>query len=148
MLTALQVLKEARALGSTATLAQCQAALAAIDRTPYEQSERARYAVTLWDGVNPINGVSAQTIFATRNDIPKEVVENPDGTITNVLTGDVVLISVDGGIVYFQPHDPNQIGFAPIAKGAGIAFGNAMIDKIIEPAVDAKVLEVCLMQLL
>ena len=78
----------------------------------------------IWDRTSPINGTPAADVLAKRNDIPE--------------TGDVVLVKRDGGIVFFQPHDATQPGFAPIADGA--AVGAAMAAQSVTDSVDSQTL--------
>jgi len=132
MITALQIYKEAKALDSTATLAQVQTALNGIDRPAHEAAEQSRYRIELWDKTSPINGVPAERIKG--NDYPAG--------------GEVYLIFVDGNLVFLQKHDPDQMGFVPMTAQSATAKAQAQIDKMVEQTIDQKVMDECLVQLL
>jgi len=87
-----------------ATDQQIQAAFDAIDQDALHAAEAPRWTHEIWDRTSPINGIPAADVLDQRNDIPT--------------TGDVVIVKRDGAIVFFQPHDAEQSGFAPIVDGA------------------------------
>ena len=107
-----------------ATDEQIQAALDAIDTDALHAAEAPRWTHEVWDRTSPINGTPAADVLAQRNDIPA--------------TGDVVIVKQDGAIVFFQPHDAEQPGFAPIADGA--AVGTAMAAQSVTDSVDSQTL--------
>jgi len=108
-----------------ATDADIASAFGAIDTAALTAAEEPLWTHETWNRKTPINGVSAADVLAKRNDIPD--------------TGKVVIVKRDGNIVMFQPHDPNQPGFAPIVDGA--ATGTQMTAKAVTEAVDSQTLQ-------
>ncbi|OUM85681.1 MAG: hypothetical protein BAA01_09440 [Bacillus thermozeamaize] len=131
MLDSIQLLKEARELGSTKTLADVEAILSTYDYPALREQERTRFRVELWDKVTPINGVSPEYIL---KDAPED--------------GEIYLVYVDGNLVYLQKHDPDQIGFVPMTPEVALAKANALVDRLVEEAIDARVKNEVLRQLL
>ena len=107
-----------------ATDQQIQAAFDAIDQDALHAAEAPRWTHEIWDRTSPINGTPAADVLDQRNDIPA--------------TGDVVIVKRDGVIVFFQPHDAGQPGFAPIADGA--AVGAQMAAQSVTESVDSQTL--------
>lgn len=136
MLDPLELLKEARELGSTRTLADVETELAKYDYPTLRAQESTRYRVEIWDGVSPINGVPAATIM-------ERVPRHPDGT-----PGSVYLIYVDGNLVYLQPHDPEQAGLVPMTPEVALQKAQKIVDQLVEQAVDERVRREVLRQLL
>lgn len=134
MVDAFQILKVARELGSSATLDQIQIAINQIDRAVLEAQERQRYRVEIWDKKSAINGVPAEKVLASRDDIPAD--------------GEVYLIYVDDHLVYFQPHDPDQGGIVPIPEGKGVERGQQHVSALVGRDVDQRVMEEVLRQIL
>lgn len=134
MINSLDVLRTARELGSEARLAQVEEAIATVDRAAIEQEELSRYRVEVWDRQSDINGVTARTVFESRNDIPPE--------------GDIYLIYRDGALVIFQPNNPFLGGMSAIPAGMGISIGLRHVEQLIEPDVDARVVDKALRSLL
>jgi len=131
MKTKLDVFKEARNYGSTATLAQVETVLNSVDRSAFEAFERNRYRIEIWDKVNPVNNIPVSSI---ENGVPTG--------------GEVYFIYIDGNLVIIQKHDPDQSGFVPMTVYTATAKAQAQIDKMVEQTVDQKVMDECLMQLL
>lgn len=107
-----------------ATDTQIQTAFDAIDQDDLHATEAPLWTHEVWDRASPINGTPAVDVLAARDDIPD--------------TGDVVLMKRDGVIVFFQPHDVDQEGFAPITDGATV--GAAMAAQAVTEAVDSQTL--------
>jgi len=107
-----------------ATDTQIQTAFDAIDQDALHAAEAALWTHEVWDRTSPINGTPAATVLASRTDIPD--------------AGDVVLVKRDGVVVFFQPHDADQEGFAPISDGA--AVGAAMAAQAVTDSVDSQTL--------
>lgn len=131
MLNNLQILKEARELGSTKTLADVNAILATYDYPTLRQAERANFRIELWDKVTPINGVAPEVIL---QDVPEG--------------GEVYLIYINDNLVYLQKHDPEQIGFIPMNATRATEVANKIVDDLVEQAIDAKVHDEVLVKLL
>jgi len=107
-----------------ATDEQIQAAFDAIDQDALHAAEAPRWTHEIWDRTSPVNGTPAVDVLDQRNDIPA--------------TGDVVIVKRDGVIVFFQPHDAEQPGFAPIVDGA--AVGTQMAAQSVTESVDSQTL--------
>lgn len=122
MLNSISILKEARDLGSTATLSQVEAEIATHDYPILRNAEKLNYTVSLYDKISPINGIPAETVMA-------DVVEN----------GEIYLIHVNGNLVYLQKHDPSQVGFVAMNSSTAIAKANEQVDGLVEAKVDEKV---------
>lgn len=131
MLNSIEVLKEARNLGSTANLATVETEIANHDYTSLKATEKLNYTVAIWDKVSPINGVPAETIAS-------DIVDN----------GEVYLIYVNGNLVYLQKHDPDCVGFVAMDSVSAINKANEQVDKIVESKVDEKVKDLVLRALL
>lgn len=131
MLNSIQVLQEARNLGSTANLATVESEIAKHNYVTLRATEKLNYTVALWDKVSPINGVSADIIGA---DVPTD--------------GEVYLIYVNGNLVYLQKHDPNQVGFVAMDSTTATAKANEQVDAIVESKVDMIVRDLVLRALL
>jgi hypothetical protein len=136
MLDPIAILAEARNLGANKTLADVEAALAQYDYETLRAQERTRYRVELWDKQTPINNVPPEVIL---QDVPK----HPDGSYS-----EVYLIYIDGNLVYLQKHDPEQVGFVPMDADTALAKANKIVDELVEQAVDARVRQEVLRQLL
>ena len=78
------------------TREEMDTALAAVDQDAIINEEDARFTTEIWDGVSPINGVSASQIMRSRKDIPQG--------------GKVYLVKDGERVVIFQPHDPDVAG--------------------------------------
>ena len=109
----------------SATDADITTAFEAIDTAALTAAESPLWSHETWDRTSPINGMPAADVLAKRDDIPA--------------TGEVVIVKRDGNIVMFQPHDPEQAGFAPIVDGA--ATGAQMAAKAVTESVDSQTLQ-------
>lgn len=133
-INALSLFAEARnTYGFTGTLSDVQNALAAVDRTPLEQAERARYRIEIWDEVSPLAGQPPE-YWRQRGDWPEG--------------GKVYCIYVDGNLRIVQPHDPEQAGHVPMDEQTAMARAEAYVSALVEQAVDEKVKEQVLINLL
>lgn len=122
MLDSIQILSEARQLGSTKTLADVDALLATYNYPTLRTQEKANYRVEIWDKVTPINGIDPQVILA---DVPA--------------SGEVYLIYINGNLVFLQKHDPEQVGYVAMDATTAMAKANKIVDQLVEQAVDARV---------
>lgn len=136
MLDPIQLLAEVRSLGANKTLADVEAALAQYDYKALKTQERTRYRVEIWNETDPINGIAPDVIL---QDVPK----HPNGEY-----GKVYLIYIDGNLVYLQKHDPEQVGFVPMDEATALEKANKIVDVLVEQAVDARVRQEVLRQLL
>ena len=133
MIDSLSVLKEARSLGSVATLTQVQTAMATIDRTPLTTTESARYRTEIWDEISPLGGQPPE-YWRQRGDWPQG--------------GKVYLVYRDSQLLYVQPHDPDQAGHAAMSDTSALASAAAHQARLVEQSVDAEVMRQVLLQVL
>lgn len=134
MINALQLFAEARnTYGFTGTLSDVQNALAAVDRAVLEQAERARYRIEIWDEVSPLAGQPPE-YWRQRGDWPEG--------------GRVYCIYVDGNLRIVQPHDPMSAGHVPMDETTALARAEEYVAALVEQAVDEKVKEQVLINLL
>ncbi|MFD2172448.1 hypothetical protein [Tumebacillus lipolyticus] len=131
MLNALEVLREARNLGSSATLAQVDEEITKHDYAALRASEKVRYAWDVWDKVSPINGIAPNLILA---DAPQD--------------GEIYTVAVDGRTVILQKHDPEQLGFSPMTREQALGHAEKQVDSMVEQVVDALVKDQVLRALL
>lgn len=132
MVDPIRILQQARALGSQATLADVQAAIAAVDRAPLEANHGARYQVEIWDGESPLCGQPPE-YWRARGDWPEG--------------GVVFVLQEHGRPVVVQPHDPETGGLMPMTEEVAEQRGQAMIARKVAEAVDAEVERTVLLQL-
>lgn len=134
MISKILVLERARALGANKTLADVSAALAKRDITARKEAKKQRYRIEIWDKKSPINGIPAEQVLASRNDIPPN--------------GEVYLIYIDGKLTYFQPHPPEEGGLRPMTRDEALSIANAHVDKMAEAEAEAEIVEEVLEELL
>lgn len=134
MINALTLFAEARnTYGFTGTLADVQAALAAVDRTSLEDAERSKYEVRIWDEVSPLAGQPPE-YWRNRGDWPEG--------------GKVYCIYINDALQIVQPHDPKSAGFVPMDEATALARAQEIVDQRVEEVVDQIVKEQVLLQLL
>lgn len=126
MITALDILKAGQALGVTLDVTTIKSALATIDQTTLQNSNRNRYQVKIWDKVSDINGIPSSQILE-RYDI------SPDG--------EVYLIYVDGKLQIFQPHAPNQQGHVAMDRATAERYASDHAEEISTSEVDKKIID-------
>lgn len=129
----LVILEKAKALGSTATLAQVQSALASISRTALENAEKARYRVEVWDEVSSLGGQPPE-YWRARGDWPQG--------------GKMYLMYRDNQLRMVQPHDPDQAGHVAMRAATVMATATAHMGRQVERDVDAEVIRQVLLQVL
>ncbi|MDI6872107.1 MAG: hypothetical protein QME79_12340 [Bacillota bacterium] len=130
----LAILREARSLGANATLAQVSAALGKRNVAERAEAKKARYRVELWDKKSPINGMPAEQVLAARTDIPQN--------------GEVYLIYIDGKLVYFQPHPPDEGGIRAMTKDEALQIASAHVNRMVEAEAEAEIAREVLEELL
>lgn len=99
-------------------------ALKVVNQADVLKEQRSRWSVSLWNRTDDINGVGA-SYFLERDDMTD---------------GEVYLISKDGNVLYFQPHDPRKSGHAAMSTGTGIAIGEEQADEFARADAYAEVL--------
>lgn len=133
----LALFNEARNVyGFTGTLQQVMDAISAVDRTPFEEAERARYRIEIWDEQTPINGLSPEFLRQHWGN-------------TWPAGGKVYMIYIDGNLRIVQYFDPDaSFGYVPMDEQTALIRAQAFVDSRVEEAVDAKVKAQVLMTLL
>lgn len=133
----LALFNEARnTYGFAGTLQQVMDAISAVDRTSFEEAERARYRIEIWDEQTPINGLSPEFLRQHWGNTW------PPG-------GKVYMIYIDGHLRIVQYFDPDaSFGYVPMDEATALARAQKFVDKQVEEAVDAKVKAQVLMTLL
>jgi hypothetical protein len=109
-----------------ATDADVEEALGAIDQDAIYDAEAARWDVVVWDRVSPINGHPAAH-FLARDDVGDD--------------GDVYLLTYDGRVMVFQPHEPDLPGIVRIPRGKGRVRGRVHADKVVADRAQGAVLD-------
>lgn len=130
---AIDVLERVVNLGGSATLDQVKQKIESFDRTPFEEQEKTRYKVELWDKLSPINGVDAK-IVKERHKVQDD--------------GEVYLIYIDGNLSFLQAYDPDQMGFVKMTSDTALLKAENIIIGRVEDAVDNIVIELVLEELL
>lgn len=102
-----------------------------LNLTEIETPIRSRFRVELWDGVSPINGVSAEDI-KNNPDFPKD----PDAK--------GYFIYIDDNLVYFQYHTIN--GKLPITDMNWQEESNKHVDQLVQQMVQQEIVNKFLQQ--
>lgn len=134
MLTNVQVWQRLSQIGVNKPLTEINAALAKIDQQTIFNKHRARFRIEIWDKKSPINGVPAEQVFSSRDDIPAD--------------GEVYLLYIDDRLVYFQPHEPDQSGLVAMKKDNVLTIADQHANRIATQFADDEVFEKVLEQLL
>jgi hypothetical protein len=124
---ALDVLRSAQQLGIPTDVQKVKDALALFDQDALLRTERDRFEVKVWDKVSDINGVTAEQILSTRDDVSTD--------------GEVYLIYIDGKLTIFQPHVPDQSGFVKMDRNSALSHGANHADIMANDRVNQQVLD-------
>lgn len=117
MISGEEILRYLREQGKESSLKEINKLIESQDRENIYKTQNARYRYEIWDKKSNINGVSAKTIIKERKyDIDS-----------------AYLIYIDGNLVYFQDHNPNESGYVKMSKKE--------INKIAEDFINQKVNE-------
>lgn len=133
VLTETDLVQILRERGIHAPLPNVRSFLASVDREALKNELRARYRIEVWDRKSPINGVPAESILATRRDIP------PGGL--------AYLIVRDGRVLYFQPHDPFEPGLVKLTEANVQEVAGRHVEAIVEQEADQAIIQRGLEQL-
>ena len=94
------------------------------DRKEIINSIKDRYNYEIWDNKSPINGVNAEDIINSRS----------------YKIGKAYLIYIDGDLVFFQDHNPEESGYKKMTKAEAERFAKQKINELIENTVDTIIL--------
>lgn len=83
-----------------------------------------RYTYEIWDNKSPINGVNAEDIINSRS----------------YKIGKAYLVYIDGDLVFFQDHNPEENGYEKMTKAEAERFAKQKINELIENTVDTIIL--------
>lgn len=90
------------------------------NRYEIRTTQEKRFSYEIWDKKTFINGID-----------PKEILKSRNYTIDKAY-----LIYIDGKLVYFQDHNPNESGYVKMNKIQATKIAEDFIDKKIEETVD------------
>lgn len=98
--------------------------LADFDEAAATAELKSNYRTEIWDRVSSINGVPAEDVLSSRDDIPE------GGEVYLVYQGDTVLL--------FQPFVPGEEGFKPMTKAVAETASKKQVDSLVAPEVEAR----------
>lgn len=91
------------------------------NREKIKQTQEERFKYEIWDNKTAINGIDA-----------KEIIDSRGYTIDKAY-----LIYIDGNLVYFQDHNPNENGYVKMNKTQAKKIAEEFIKNKIEEYVDS-----------
>ena len=104
---------------------EIESLISKIDREQIKKVQAKRFRYEIWDKKKYINGVS-----------PKEIIKNRNYKIDKAF-----LIYIDGNLVYFQDHKPEETGYVKINKNDASKIAEDFINKKIEENIDNIIVE-------
>lgn len=111
------------------SVVEVESRLAVIDQEKVLAEEAGRLAWMLWDKVSPIGEVEADA-FLARDDA---VAVGPEAAI--------YVITLDGSVMYFQPHDPEQPGYVAMDEATASARATAHVERLAAEMATARVIQ-------
>ncbi|MFD2329106.1 hypothetical protein ACFSR7_07580 [Cohnella sp. GCM10020058] len=131
MINALELFTAARNLGSTRNFAACKELIDSFDWEGERIMEKKRYGLALWAKGTEVNGIPSSSL--------EEGV--PAG-------GEVLFVYLDGKLIVIQKHDPSQAGFVAMDAALAEQVGLAMIEQLVESAIDERARESILIKMI
>lgn len=132
MLESLNILEEAISkYKSSKTLADVDTLLGTYDYPFLRLAEQGNYRIEIWDKISAINGIEASKILGDMKCI-----------------SEVYMIFVKDKLMFFQTHDPEQMGFVGMSIESANAIANKIVADLIEREIDGKVHDKILRSLL
>lgn len=136
MIDAVELFAEARnKYGYQGTFSDVQRALESVDRAQIEEEEARHFAFEIWDETTQIAGMTPEEF---RQHVGREL---PAG-------GKVYFILFDGHRRIIQTHDPEELGYIAMDEDTARARASKVVSTLVERAVDARVQQQVLAQLL
>ena len=120
MLDSKSILKYVQSKNKNVSLEEIDQMIKEQNREDILNTEKKRFRYEIWDKKMAINGVDA-----------KEIIKSRDYTI-----GQAYIIYVDGNILYFQDHNPNEKGYVKMTKTQAKEIAEDFIQKTIELSTD------------
>lgn len=120
MLDSKSILKYVQSKNKNISLEEIDQMIKEQNREDILNTEKKRFRYEIWDKKMAINGVDA-----------KEIIKSRDYTI-----GQAYIIYVDGNILYFQDHNPNEEGYVKMTKTQAKEIAEDFIQKTIELSTD------------
>jgi hypothetical protein len=120
MLDSKSILKYVQSKNKNVSLEEIDQMIKEQNREDILNTEKKRFRYEIWDKKMAINGVDA-----------KEIIKSRDYTI-----GQAYIIYVDGNILYFQDHNPNEEGYVKMTKAQAKEIAEDFIQKTIELSTD------------
>lgn len=120
MLDSKSILKYVQSKNKSVSLEEIDQMIKEQNREDILNTEKKRFRYEIWDKKMAINGVDA-----------KEIIKSRDYTI-----GQAYIIYVDGNILYFQDHNPNEEGYVKMTKAQAKEIAEDFIQKTIELSTD------------
>lgn len=115
-----ELLKYIQNQGKNVSIEEIEKLINEKDRDEIRTTQEKRFGYEIWDKKTFINGID-----------PKEILKSRNYTIDKAY-----LIYIDGKLVYFQDHNPNESGYVKMNKTQATKIAEDFIDKKIEETVD------------
>lgn len=115
-----ELLKYIQNQGKNVSIEEIEKLINEKDRDEIKTTQEKRFGYEIWDKKTFINGID-----------PKEILKSRNYTIDKAY-----LIYIDGKLVYFQDHNPNESGYVKMNKTQATKMAEDFIDKKIEETVD------------
>ncbi len=107
--------------GGKSSLEEISELISKENREEIKQIQEKRFEYEIWDNKTAINGIDA-----------KEIINSRGYTIDKAY-----LIYIDGNLVYFQDHNPNESGYIKMNKTQAKKIAEEFIKNKIEEYVDS-----------
>lgn len=107
--------------GGKSSLEEISELISKENREKIKQIQEERFKYEIWDNKTAINGIDA-----------KEIINSRGYTIDKAY-----LIYIDGNLVYFQDHNPNESGYIKMNKTQAKKIAEEFIKNKIEEYVDS-----------
>lgn len=115
-----ELLKYIQNQGKNISIEEIEKLINEKNRYEIRTTQEKRFSYEIWDKKTFINGID-----------PKEILKSRNYTIDKAY-----LIYIDGRLVYFQDHNPNESGYVKMNKIQATKIAEDFIDKKIEETVD------------
>lgn len=115
-----ELLKYIQNQGKNVSIEEIEKLINEKNRDEIRTTQEKRFGYEIWDKKTFINGID-----------PKEILKSRNYTIDKAY-----LIYIDGKLVYFQDHNPNESGYVKMNKTQATKIAEDFIDKKIEETVD------------
>lgn len=121
MINKTNILEYIQNRGGKSSLEEISELISKEDREKIKQTQEKRFKYEIWDNKTAINGIDAKEIINSRG----------------YAIDKAYLIYVDGNLVYFQDHNPNESGYIKMNKTQAKKIAEEFIKNKIEEYVDS-----------